>query len=299
MPAHDRAASVASWPASPRHAVGVARVEPERRVEQLRHRRQDALAGEVETVHEPAFGHEKAHELLGGWRRAAVLEDHSLEDALDWKSLAVGAERPFDRRGVLVVVVGTLALSAFGSRACRSAMTTVCARNLVVAVAVTSSPHRASVQPCGNRGVGVDGTDQPGLISGSSMTSCHRGSRSRVVGARNWKNIQVSRSPTCADRCPRCRRGPALGGRRLHLVAPERPERLPLRSECPRAYTGSRRLFQTWTSSHGHGSPYRALAGLHVSAPPVERVRIEQDSQSGRWPVNVRRCFRRHPDIIS
>ena len=58
------------------HAVRVARVEPERLLEQLRHRRQHALAGEVEIVGEPALGHEEADELLGGVDVAAVLEDH-------------------------------------------------------------------------------------------------------------------------------------------------------------------------------------------------------------------------------
>ena len=43
----------------------VARVEPERLLEQLRHRRQHALTGEVEIVREPALADEETHELLG------------------------------------------------------------------------------------------------------------------------------------------------------------------------------------------------------------------------------------------
>ena len=48
-------------------------------VEQLRHRRQNALAGEVEPVGEPALGHEEADEVLGGRDVAAVLEDHGAQ----------------------------------------------------------------------------------------------------------------------------------------------------------------------------------------------------------------------------
>ena len=43
----------------------VARVEPERLLEQLRHRRQEAVAGEVEIVGEPALVDQEADELLG------------------------------------------------------------------------------------------------------------------------------------------------------------------------------------------------------------------------------------------
>ena len=47
------------------HVVRVARIKPERLIEQLRHRRQHALPREVEVVSEPTFAYEKAHELLG------------------------------------------------------------------------------------------------------------------------------------------------------------------------------------------------------------------------------------------
>ena len=49
-----------------RHPVRVARVEPERLLEQRRHRRQDAVAGEVEPVRQPALADQEAHELLRG-----------------------------------------------------------------------------------------------------------------------------------------------------------------------------------------------------------------------------------------
>ena len=47
------------------HAVRVARVEPERLVDQLAHRRQVAIAGEIQPVGEPAFLGEEADEVLG------------------------------------------------------------------------------------------------------------------------------------------------------------------------------------------------------------------------------------------
>ena len=58
------------------HAVRVARVEPERRIEQLRHRRQVALGGEVKIVREPAVLDEEAHELLGQRNMPAGLEGY-------------------------------------------------------------------------------------------------------------------------------------------------------------------------------------------------------------------------------
>ena len=47
------------------HTVRIAGIEPERLVEQLGHRRQQALAGEVEIVGKPAFRYQEADELLG------------------------------------------------------------------------------------------------------------------------------------------------------------------------------------------------------------------------------------------
>ena len=45
-------------------------------LDQLAHRRQDAVAGEVEPMGEPALAGEEADELLGGGGVAAGLEDH-------------------------------------------------------------------------------------------------------------------------------------------------------------------------------------------------------------------------------
>jgi hypothetical protein len=114
------------------HAVRVARVEPERCLAQFRHRRHKSLASEVEVVGEPALCDEEAHELLGGIGVAALPEDRrSPEQAHDRKSLAARAERPFDRCGVLVVILGPLGrLSAMGiERVSFCTMTTACARN--------------------------------------------------------------------------------------------------------------------------------------------------------------------------
>ena len=94
------------------HVMRVARVEPERRIEQLRHRRQQALGGEVEIMHEPALAHEEVHELLGEGNMPPSLEGLGRKEAgADGERLAVGASRPFDRRSVLVVIFGTLARS--------------------------------------------------------------------------------------------------------------------------------------------------------------------------------------------
>ncbi len=59
---------------------GPARTAPE----QLRHRRQHALAGEVEIVGEPALADQEAHEFLGVVDVAAVLENHgAIDEGLD------------------------------------------------------------------------------------------------------------------------------------------------------------------------------------------------------------------------
>ena len=59
-------------------AVRIARVQPERLLDQLAHRRQPLVAGEVETVGEPAFLGQEADELDGEPRISAGLEDDSL-----------------------------------------------------------------------------------------------------------------------------------------------------------------------------------------------------------------------------
>ena len=58
------------------HAVRVARVEPERLLDQLAHRRHEAVAGEVQPMGEPAFLGKEADEVLGERRIPAGLEDH-------------------------------------------------------------------------------------------------------------------------------------------------------------------------------------------------------------------------------
>ena len=58
------------------HAVRVARIEPERLLDQLAHRRYEAVAGEVQPMGEPTFLGEEAHEVLGERRAPAGLEDH-------------------------------------------------------------------------------------------------------------------------------------------------------------------------------------------------------------------------------
>jgi hypothetical protein len=62
------------------HPMRVARVKPERLIEQLLHRRQHPFTGEVEIVREPALGDEETDELLGVGDVAALLEHHSKID---------------------------------------------------------------------------------------------------------------------------------------------------------------------------------------------------------------------------
>ena len=89
-----------------RHPVRIARVEPERLLQQRRHRRHDAVAREVEPVREPALADQEPHELLRGRNVPAALEDGSLDmPGPDGERLAVGGVRPRDRDRVLVVVV--------------------------------------------------------------------------------------------------------------------------------------------------------------------------------------------------
>jgi hypothetical protein len=77
----------------------------------VRGRVRNWIAGKVEIVREPALGDQEAHELRGQGNVPARLEDRGRHEAgSDGERLAVGAIRPFDRRSVLVVVVGTLAL---------------------------------------------------------------------------------------------------------------------------------------------------------------------------------------------
>jgi hypothetical protein len=69
--------------------VWVARIKPERLIDELRHWRQDALARKVEIVHEPALSDEKADKCLRDGRMAAALENCSKERrASDRKGLA-------------------------------------------------------------------------------------------------------------------------------------------------------------------------------------------------------------------
>jgi hypothetical protein len=80
--------------------VRVARVEPERRLEQLRHRRQHALAGEIEVVGKPTLGHQKTDELLGGGDMATPLKTAAAK-----KSPLIGKASPSGPSGHSIVEV--------------------------------------------------------------------------------------------------------------------------------------------------------------------------------------------------
>jgi hypothetical protein len=129
--------------------VAVVRVEPERRIEQLRHGRQHPLAREIEIMGEPTLAHEEAHELLGCFDVAAVLERQSREKAvLDREALAAWAERPFERRGVLVVVLGPLMLECVGNgERSFTVMTTAWARNASLLAKFSQVTESSGVQP--------------------------------------------------------------------------------------------------------------------------------------------------------
>ena len=146
------------------HVVRVARVEPERLLEQLRHRRHDAVAGEVEPVREPAVLDQEAHELLGQRNVPARLEDRGrIEAGPDGERLAVGAIRPLDRCGVLVVVVRTLALSAFGIESECSPSSRPSARGTPGCCRASSQLDRVGRRAAlaVDRRVAVHGPDQP------------------------------------------------------------------------------------------------------------------------------------------
>ena len=57
------------------HAMWVARVEPERLLDQLAHRRHEAVAGEIQPMGEPAFLGKEADEVAGERGISAGLED--------------------------------------------------------------------------------------------------------------------------------------------------------------------------------------------------------------------------------
>src|SRR3954451_21584166 len=91
--AGDDLIAVVTWPGQELHGRGhpvrVARVEPERLLDQRRHRRHEAVPGEVEPVREPALADQETHELLGRRGVPAVPEDGGLDVvSLDGERLA-------------------------------------------------------------------------------------------------------------------------------------------------------------------------------------------------------------------
>ena len=108
-----------------------------------------AVAGEIQPVGEPAFLGEEADEVLGERRISAGLEDHGAQDeTVDDERLAVGAVRPVDGRGVLVVVAGRAVRSAPGIESVVFAViTTVWARNALLLPMLVQLTESGGVQP--------------------------------------------------------------------------------------------------------------------------------------------------------
>ena len=217
------------------HAMRVAGVEPERAVEERRNRRQHALAGKVEIVHEPAIGHEEVDELLGGGDVAPVFEDHGLRVApFDRKGPARGIRRPFDRGGVLEVVVGPLGLERVRDRErlVRRHDDRLGEERLVVAAVVPAHRIGRGAALAIDGRIVVDRLDQspPDLRIVDDQLALV-GHVVRIVGMDELEELvcgvvgldrhgQADTPDVVAAR--------GLAHRRLHPVAPERPERLPL-----------------------------------------------------------------------
>jgi hypothetical protein len=267
--------------------VRVVRIEPERLVEQLPHRRQHALAGEVEVVHQPPLANEEAHELLGGRDVVAILEDHCRRDgALDRESLASRAEWPFDRGGVLVVVVGPVRLERVDDRERLVLRHHHGLREERLVVAVAGGPvhcigRRAALPVKG--GVAVDGHDE--LAPDRRVVDDEAAVAGDVLPLVSSKELEepvlgVHPGPHRQADAPDVVTGERLAHRRLHLVAPERPESVPFIRNVPESEP---RLLQealpdvNVVGHAAHRQPVQGfLPGASVEPPfPAEHVRIE------------------------
>ena len=127
----------------------VARIQPERLVDQRRHCRQEAFGREVEIVSKPAIGHEKTDERLGHSDVGTVLEDDRRVDvARNRAGLAIRTERPLDRSTGLIESSGRSRLSALGIESVWFAvMITVWARNALLLTTLPQATKSGGVQP--------------------------------------------------------------------------------------------------------------------------------------------------------
>jgi hypothetical protein len=99
------------------HTMRIARVQPERLLDELAHRRQPSVTGKRQPVGDPAFLSQEADELAGESRIGALLEDDGVDEpTVDDKRLAVRAVGPVDGHGIPVVVVGTRLTQRGGDR---------------------------------------------------------------------------------------------------------------------------------------------------------------------------------------
>jgi hypothetical protein len=88
------------------HAMWITRVEPERRIQQLWHRRQQAILRKIEPMGKPALANQKAHELLRGPDMPTLFEDRGFEEGRDdGECPAVDAARPLYGDQVLGLVL--------------------------------------------------------------------------------------------------------------------------------------------------------------------------------------------------
>jgi hypothetical protein len=79
--------------------VRIGRIEPERLLDQLAHRRHETVAGEVQPVGKPAFLGEEAHESSSKFRVLAGFENHrAIQETIDDHRLAIETVWPVDGR---------------------------------------------------------------------------------------------------------------------------------------------------------------------------------------------------------
>ncbi len=238
---------------------------------------------------EPALAHEKTDELLGSFNVAAIFECHGrIERAEDRKSLAVRAERPFDRGGVLVVVLRTLALERVGNRervVQHDDDRPRQERLVVVAVGVPVDRAGWGAALPIEGGVGVHRLDEPAphlrIVDHEPAVPGHV---VRIVGSHELEelNLRVGRFGRHVEAdAPYVvpPRRPAHG--RLHLVAPERPESVPLFGDVlerePCLLEEALPDVDVVGRAAHRQRVQRPLPGLPVEQrQPGERVRIEQ-----------------------
>jgi hypothetical protein len=220
----------------------VTRIEPERLLEQLRHWRQKTLTGKVEIVRQPPLSDQEANELLRGRDVAAVPEGYRRKDvARDRKGLTMRAKWPLDCGGVVVVILGTVALERVDDRErpvwCHD--DGLREERLIVAAVAPAHRIRWGAALTVDRGVTVHRPDQPlpdvRVVDDELAVAGHivRVVRSHELSELARRICGVHRHHETDPPHVVAARGHAR--RRLHPVAPERPERVPFARDISEA----------------------------------------------------------------